>query len=70
MFRDNPTYWTYAQVSLLWELAKNNAPVQEISFRVGKPYAEVCRKATELGIALPADSPVQRFTAARHSSSP
>jgi hypothetical protein len=47
------TGWTYAQISLLWELAKNNnASLLEISSRVGKAPDEICDKATELGITL------------------
>lgn len=44
--------WTYAQVSLLWELAGSDTPILEISSRVGKSYEDVCAKAAELGIPL------------------
>jgi hypothetical protein len=44
--------WTYAQVSLLWELARDEAAVKEIGFRVGKSCEEIRRKAEELGIVL------------------
>lgn len=49
---DTRNYWTYAQISLLWELARNQAPLLEISSLIGKPDAEICVKAKELGIPL------------------
>lgn len=60
MIWNNPSYWTYAQISLLWELVQDHTPVQEISYRIGKPYEEICRKAAELGITLPVPSYASR----------
>jgi hypothetical protein len=67
---DTHTTWTYAQISLLWEMALNRAPVLEISVRVGKPYEDICAKAAELGISLPAERPLhRRYVAAAASAS-
>jgi hypothetical protein len=46
------TDWTYAQISLLWELAGSDMPLSDISSRVGKKLDEICDKAAELGITL------------------
>jgi hypothetical protein len=57
---DTDRTWTYAQISLLWEMALNRAPILEIGARVGKPYEDICAKAAELGISLPAERPFHR----------
>jgi hypothetical protein len=57
---DTDKTWTYAQISLLWEMALNRAPVLEISSRIGKSYEDICAKAAELGISLLAERPFHR----------
>jgi hypothetical protein len=60
-------HWTYAQVSLLWELARDEAVVMEISIRIGKSCEEIRRKAEELGIPL-TEKPVQHRRVVTHPS--
>lgn len=49
---DSRTDWTYAQISLLWELSKDEKPLPEIVACIGKPQEAVRAKAAELGISL------------------
>lgn len=49
---DNRTDWTYAQISLLWELSKDEKSLPEIAARVGKSQEVIQAKAAELGISL------------------
>jgi hypothetical protein len=49
---DSSKYWTYAQISLLWELSLEKKPTREIVELVGKSEDAVRMKASELGITL------------------
>lgn len=63
------TSWSYAQISLLWELARGHRPLLEISSRLGKNYEEVYKKAAELGSFLVAEPTGQMAIIPAHAQS-
>lgn len=44
--------WSYAQISLLWELSKEGKTLRELAARIGKSEDAVLEKAEALGITL------------------
>lgn len=53
--------WTYAQTSLLWRLSAEQKPLREMVAFIGKSEEEVREKASELGMRLKEDDPLQEL---------